>query len=87
MRRQRHVKQFDPVSRGGLMSYVLCPNSKCGDAVAGRIPQPPEELKLRCTHCKETFIFEAGEVRSGLVFCDPETNRWKVQTLASMMGI
>jgi len=79
------VRQNDPVSRGGHMSYVPCP--ECGDAVAGRIPQPPEELKLTCVHCKQTFTFAANEVRNGLVFCNPETNRWKAHTLADMLGI
>jgi hypothetical protein len=69
------------------MTYVPCPNLACGDPVAGRIPQLPEDLKLTCMHCKQTFTFEPSEVRSGLVFYNPETNRWKVQTLASMMGI
>jgi hypothetical protein len=87
MRRRRTVRQFDPVSRGGLMSYVLCPNPKCGDPVAGRIPQSPEELKLTCVHCKETFAFKASEVRSGLVFYNTETKRWGVQTLASTLRI
>jgi len=67
------------------MSYVPCP--KCGDAVAGRIPQPPEELELSCVHCKQTFTFEPNEVRNGLVFCNLETNRWKAHTLADMLGI
>jgi hypothetical protein len=67
------------------MYYVPCP--KCGDAVAGRIPQPPEELKLTCFHCKETFTFELGEVRSGLVFFNPEINRWKADTLSNTLGI
>jgi hypothetical protein len=79
------VRQHDPVSRGGHMSYVPCP--ECGDAVAGRIPQPPEELKLTCVHCKQTFTFEPNEVRGGLVFYNPETNRWKAHTLADMLGI
>jgi hypothetical protein len=69
------------------MSYVPCPNLECGDPVAGRIPQPPEDLILACAHCKQTFTFEPSEVRSGLVFYNPETDRWKVQTLANMMGI
>jgi hypothetical protein len=67
------------------MSYVPCP--QCGDAVAGRIPQAPEELKLSCVHCQQTFTFDPSEVRSGLVFCDHNTNRWKAHTLANMLGI
>jgi hypothetical protein len=85
--RRRIVSRPDLVSRGGHMSYVPCPNPKCGDAVAGRIPQPPEELRLTCVHCKETFTFEASEVRSGLVFYNPETNRWKAHTLANMLRV
>lgn len=85
MRRRRPVRQVDPVSRGGFMSYVLCP--KCGDPVAGRIPQPPDELKLTCAHCKEAFLFQPGDLRSGLVFYNPDTNRWKVQTLAEQIGL
>ena len=83
--RRRIVRRPDPVSRGGHMSYVPCP--QCRDAVAGRIPQPPEELKLTCVHCKHPFTFEPSEVRSGLVFFNPETNRWKPHTLADMLGI
>jgi len=85
MRRRRIVRQAGPVSRGGHMSYVPCP--LCGDAVAGRIPQPLEELKLTCVHCKLTFRFDSSEVCSGLVFYNPETNRWKAHTLGSMLKI
>lgn len=63
------------------MSYVPCP--RCGDAVAGLIPQLPEELKLTCVHCKQTFNFEPTEVRMGLVFCNAETNRWKPYALGT----
>jgi hypothetical protein len=90
MRMRRYTRRLvvrhpDPVSRGGHMSYVQCP--RCGDAVAGRIPQRPEDLKLTCIHCKATFSFEPNEVRGGLVFCNPGTKRWKVHTLADQLGI
>jgi len=69
------------------MFYVTCPNPECCDPVAGRIPQPPEELKLTCVHCKQTFSFDLREVRRGLVFYNPTINRWEVQTLAKTLGI
>jgi hypothetical protein len=69
------------------MSYVTCPNPECGDPVAGRIPQPPEELKLTCVHCKETFSFDPNEVRTGLVSYNQTINRWELQTLAKQLGI
>ena len=89
MRRRRFARpvRLDPVSRGGVMSYVICPNPACGDPVGGRIPQPPEESKLTCPHCKQTFSFHPAEVRSGLVGFNPTINRWEVHTLAKMLGI
>ena len=62
-----------------IMSYVLCPNSECGDPVGGRLPQPPERLKLTCLHCKETFTFEERDVHHGVVSYDRGLDRWKIE--------
>jgi hypothetical protein len=62
----------------GLLSYVPCP--ACGHPVGGRLPQPPEELKLTCLHCSTTFAFEPNAVRRGLVSYDHEADRWKVES-------
>lgn len=69
-----------------VMSYVLCPNPDCGDPVGGRVPQPPEELKLTCLHCKQTFPFEPGDVRNGVVSDTRENKRWRVESLAHLMS-
>src|SRR5258708_32875715 len=63
-----------------VMSYVLCPNPECGDPVGGRIPQPPEELKLTCPRCRRTFAFEQDELCRGIVSYDRESDRWKVES-------
>jgi hypothetical protein len=62
-----------------VLSYVIC--AKCGDPVGGRIPQPPQELKLTCLHCKQTFTFEPEDVGRGVVSYDPLTGRWKTEGL------
>ena len=55
------------MAAGAVVTFdVLCPNFACGDPVGGRIPQPPERLKLTCLHCKQTFTFEEGDVRQGI---------------------
>jgi hypothetical protein len=56
------------------MKYVICP--QCSDPVAGAMP--PAEFTLTCVHCKHTFPFDAGAVRSGLVVRDEKTDRWKL---------
>jgi NAD-dependent SIR2 family protein deacetylase len=60
---------------GGHMRYVLCP--KCGDPVAGPIPDGNQERVLQCAHCKERFAFSDGEIRAGIVLFDDKANRWK----------
>ena len=80
--RRRHFQATNPlVSSAGLMSYVPCPNPRCGDPVAGRIPQSPEVLRLTCVHCKESFTFQQDDVRRGLVSYNRSTDRWWVQSL------
>jgi hypothetical protein len=66
-----------------VMFYVLCPNLACGDPVGGRLPQPPEPLKLTCLHCKQTFTFEEEDVRRGIVSYDGRADRWKVERFKS----
>jgi NAD-dependent SIR2 family protein deacetylase len=61
---------------GGHMRYVLC--HKCGDPVAGRIPEGNEQRVLECPHCKEHFTFNDDEIKSGIVMFDSKSNRWKV---------
>ena len=60
-----------------VMFYVLCPNLACGDPVGGRLPQPPQQLRL--LHCKQTFTFEEQDVRRGIVSHDRRADRWKVE--------
>jgi len=51
------------------MRYVICPN--CGDPVAGRLtPQ------LKCTHCKESFLFDELQALTGVVSYDEHKERW-----------
>jgi hypothetical protein len=66
-----------------VMFYVLCPNFACGDPVGGLIPQPPERLKLTCPHCKQTFTFEEGDVRRGIVSYNGRADRWQVERFKS----
>jgi hypothetical protein len=70
-------------ARAVVMTYVVCPNPECGDPVGGRIPQPPEELKLTCLHCKRIFVFEQDDLRTGLVSYDRKTDGWKVEGFMS----
>lgn len=70
-------------TRAVIMSYVLCPNPDCGDPVGGRIPQPPERLKLICLHCKQTFTFQEEDVRRGIVSYDRRADRWTVERFKS----
>ena len=62
-----------------VMFYVLCPNLACGDPVGGRLPQPPQQLKLTCLHCKQTFTLEEQDQRRGIVSYDRRADRWKVE--------
>jgi hypothetical protein len=80
MRRSFSSRKTEPTSQAGVMTYAICPTPGCGDPVAGRIPQAPEELKLTCVHCKQTFAFEPGDLQRGLVSYDRLTKRWKVET-------
>jgi DNA-directed RNA polymerase subunit RPC12/RpoP len=66
-----------------LMSYVLC--SGCGDPVGGRIPSGNEPRVLTCTHCGTQNPFRDGDLPTGLVCYDEETNRWRLSTLADSL--
>jgi DNA-directed RNA polymerase subunit RPC12/RpoP len=60
----------------GRMRYLVCP--KCGDAVAGRLPSGDEERRVKCLHCHERFVFQDGDIKSGLVTYDERSDRWKI---------
>jgi hypothetical protein len=66
-------------ARAVAMYYVSCPNPACSDPVGGRIPQAPEELKLTCANCKQTFRFEPNDVKFGLVSYHQPSNRWRTE--------
>ena len=60
-----------------LIPHVICPN--CKDPVAGKIPQPPEQLKLTCLNpsCGQTFAFVPEDIRRSLMSYNLDTRRWK----------
>jgi hypothetical protein len=72
-----------PLKENSNGCYVLCPNLACHDPVGGHLPQPREALKLTCLHCKQTFTFEEGDVRRGIVSYDGRADRWKVERFKS----